>query len=127
MWPASPFRVVAKTSGPRGDDFRELAFDEATGIASVHDSDVFVDGQEVETPRVLQTSRTLTGAEREALRRGLARICPDAAALARTCAPGTCYDLRVTGGETTRHLQDPDTVIAVMALLQPFFPALHAR
>jgi hypothetical protein len=125
VWPASSFKVVAKTSGPRGDEFRELDFDDATGVVAVHDSDVFVDGQEAQTPRVLQTRRTLTAEEHAALRRGLTRICPDAAALARTCAPGTCYDLVVTAGGTTTHLQDADTVIAIMALLEPFFPALR--
>lgn len=127
MWRASPLRVVAKSSGPRGDDFRELDFDETTGAVSVVDSDVFVDGQEVQTPRVLQTSRPLTAEERSALRRSLGRICPDAVARSRTCAPGTCYDLRVTGADGTTHVQDPDTVLAIMALLQPFFPTLRAR
>jgi hypothetical protein len=127
-WPGAGFSLTTRTGGGRGDFFRELGFDDAKGTVTVHDSDVFMDGKELPTPRVTKETRTLSEADHAALRRNLLAICPDAATLVRRdreLTGGASPELKVTWPGGHAEVYDYVSVARVMGLLEPFFPGLR--
>ena len=125
-WPGAGFSLTTRTGGGRGDFFRELGFDDAKGTVTVHDSDVFIDGKELPTPRVTKETKTLSEADHAALRRNLLAICPDAVTFVRREATGGANpELKVTWPGGHAEVYDYVSVARVMGLLEPFFPGLR--
>ncbi len=127
-WEPSPRTLVARTNAGRGDFFREFHYEFASGVIRVHDSDPFAHGKEAKEPRVTKQEMTLEPSAKEELAAALVLICPDAAAMRRSCAPGGCARLIVTRGDATEtKVEHGETVGRVMKLLEPHFPSLRKK
>ncbi len=126
-WGNPGFSAYAFSVSGRADFKRELRFDDAKGIVSVHDSDPYANasGKEEKTPRVIDKTKTLTPEEHRALTVDLFQICPDTAAMAEKCAPGGCVHLEVTSEGKTVTVESVKTVGAVMRRLESYFPELR--
>ncbi|MBL8611058.1 MAG: hypothetical protein JNL38_27190 [Myxococcales bacterium] len=126
LWAKGVRRVTTRAQAGRGDFFRELRFDLAAESVEVHDSDPFATGKEEKAPRVLQKTKKLAAAEKDALVKGTSAVCPGADAMKRQCAPGGCSRLEVTdaSGATTK-VEDPATVQAIADLMAKHFPELR--
>lgn len=126
-WGNPGFGAYAFNVAGRADFKRELRYDDAKGIVTVHDSDPYANasGKEEKTPRVIDKSKTLTPDEHRALTVDLFQICPDTAAMAAQCAPGGCAHLEVTSEGKKVVVEDAKTVGAVMHRLESYFPELR--
>jgi hypothetical protein len=117
-WGGRGFSLVVRAQSSHALFFREFAYDDRTGVARVHDSDLFAaeDGHESSVPRVIERSVTLEGAERERLARELTGLCANDRELADQEAPGGGTVLRVTtasGAQSTvRYAQGAQADVA---------------
>ncbi len=132
FWGGRGYSLTVRASSSHGKQFRELAYDDKTGVVRVHDSDLFASGAEASEPRVIQRSITLKPAERDALSNELTALCPSSEELVPADAVGggtTTLEVHTAEGAAARARfvrdQGSDVARKTLARLQAFFPELR--
>lgn len=121
-WTKDADTVVVGAQAGVGDFFRKIKYLRPSATLSVEDSDPFAGGREQHPARVIRRSRALGVEERRRVEEILGRVQPDAAALARRCAPGGCLWIERDDGE---RLEDGALVRPALTELSRFFPELR--
>lgn len=132
FWGGRGYALTVRAGSSHAKQFRELGYDDATGIVRVHDSDLFASGKESTEPRVIERSITLPPAERDTLSKQLTALCPASEELEPAEAMGggtTTLEVRAKDGAKTSARFVPNTGSDVarktFTRLQSFFPELR--
>ena len=132
FWGPRAYRVTVRQSTSHGHFFRELSYDDATGVVHVHDSDIFAPGSSADAPRVIERDVTLAAAQRDALSNELIAACPtaDEAEPSEPISGGQVrMEVKGTDGKTRRAVnasgKGSDAAQKTLARLSEFFPDLR--
>jgi hypothetical protein len=121
-WTRGADTVIVASRGGLGDFFRKITYSRSAGTLSVEDSDPFAGEREQHPARVVRRSRALGPDDRRRVEAILGRVQPDAAALARRCAPGGCLWIERDDGA---RLEDDVSVRPALVELSRLFPELR--
>jgi len=131
-WGGRGFSLTVRSGGSHALQFRELGYDDATGVVRVHDSDLFATGVEAKEPRVTKRTVTLAPADRDSLSNELTAWCPAPEELESAEAMGggtTMLEVRTAQGTKARARFVPnvgaDVARKTFRRLERYFPELR--